>query len=464
MQITIRPSPRPGFLALALSLPLGPDAPLLISAIKRIPGRRWEPELRQWLLPDNTASSAALLATLYSTGLFDAPPPPAAPKIKTPSDNQATLINQAAPANQATSRPRQGNSTKPEEIGFEKIGPDELFLPDPSADPARNSASIPQSHLTLLNRLCEELATRHYSKRTAEAYRYWCAAYLKANPYASEHRCHDREINRFLSALATKDKVSASTQNQALAAILFLHRHILKNPPEDLGNVIHAKKPLRLPVVMSKAEVKLLLSNLRSVHLIAANLMYGTGLRLNECLELRIQDIDFDRNEILVRNGKGGKDRTTMLPSSLKASLLAHISHVKKIHTQDIADGWGRVQLPGALANKYPNADAQFSWQWLFPQERRWKNPTTGQEGRYHMDPSVLQRAVHEAALRSGISKPVSCHTFRHSFATHLLEGGYDIRTIQELLGHTDVKTTMIYTHVLNRGPSGVISPADILA
>ncbi|TXT41911.1 MAG: integron integrase [Spirochaetes bacterium] len=431
MQIAIHPSPRPGYIALSLSLPLGPDAPLLISTIKGIRGRRWDPDLRQWLLPDNPDSSAVLLARLYSTGLF----------------NNASDLS-------ATSPSRRGDM----------IGPAELFHNALDKAPAINLAMNPQIHLKLLSRLGEELAARHYSKRTVEAYRHWCAAYLKANPSADESRCHDKEINRFLSDLATKDKVSASTQNQALAAILFLHRHVLKNPPEDIGAVIHAKKPLRLPVVMSKTEVKLLLSHLRGAYLIAANLLYGAGLRLNECLELRIQDIDFERNEILVRNGKGGKDRTTMLPSTQKVPLLTHIEHVKKIHTQDVAGGWGRVQLPGALDRKYSNAEAQFSWQWLFPQERRWKNPATGQEGRHHMDPSVLQRAVHEAALRSGICKPVSCHTFRHSFATHLLEGGYDIRTIQELLGHSDVKTTMIYTHVLNRGPSGVISPADILS
>lgn len=427
MQLAILPSPRPGFIS--LSFPLGPDAALLISSIRGIPGRRWDPDLRRWLLPDNPSSSTALLAGLYSTGLFNIP--------------------------SSSSVPGSGHG--------DVIGPDELLLPAQSNASAKRSTVESSNHLRLLSRLGEELAARHYSKRTVEAYGYWCAAYLKANPSADERRCHDIEINHFLSDLATRGKVSASTQNQALAAILFLHRHVFKNPPEDLGSVIRAKKPLRLPVVMSKAEVKLLLSHLRGAHLIAASLLYGAGLRLNECLELRIQDIDFEKSLILVRNGKGGKDRVTMLPSTLKASLLAHIGQIRKIHTKDLAEGWGRVQLPCALDRKYPNAELQFSWQWLFPQERRWKNPTSGLEGRHHMDPSVLQRAVHEAALKAGISKPVSCHTFRHSFATHLLEGGYDIRTIQELLGHSDVKTTMIYTHVLNRGPSGVISPADIL-
>lgn len=436
MLLAIKPADRPEFLA--ISFTFNPNDRTLLNAIKQIPGRFWYPEQHQWFIPNNAHSAQTLLNTLFATGLFDYPRDPASASI---SSNSNDII---------------GSSNT---IGTSNIiSPDEIFLEDKTplqADPGQQEVLV---------RLDEALVARHYSKRTIEAYRHWCAIYLKTNPATEKSIYPGKAINRFISTLATKAKVSSSTQNQALAAILFLHRQVFKNPPEEIGEVIHAKKPIHLPVVMSKIEVKTLLAQLQGSALLAASLMYGTGMRLNECLELRIQDIDFARNEILIRNGKGGKDRVTMLPGTLKPMLEKHISAVKKVHSQDIQEGWGYVQLPFAISKKYPNANRQFAWQWLFPQERRWKNQTTGDEGRHHMDASVLQRAVHEAALKSGISKPVSCHTFRHSFATHLLECGYDIRTIQELLGHSDLKTTMIYTHVLNRGPSGVISPADILS
>jgi integron integrase len=271
----------------------------------------------------------------------------------------------------------------------------------------------------------------------------------------------EAEINAFLSHLAVKDRVSASTQTQALSALIFLYRHVLGREIGDLGEVIRARKPKHLPVVMTREEVKAVLADLAGDKWLMASLMYGAGLRLMECLRLRVQDIDFARNEILIRDGKGAKDRITMLPQSLKTPLQDHLKKVKALHERDLADGWGRVQMPTALDRKYPNAPADWRWQWVFPQENRWINPQTKEQGRHHVDESLVQKAVRDAVAKAGLTKRATCHTFRHSFATHLLEGGYDIRTVQELLGHNDVKTTMIYTHVLNRGPAGVRSPVD---
>jgi integron integrase len=269
------------------------------------------------------------------------------------------------------------------------------------------------------------------------------------------------EINAYLTHLAVKEKVSASTQNQALSALLFLYRHVLDREIGDLGEVIRARKPRHIPAVMTREEAKAVLSHLKGDKWLMASLMYGAGMRLMECLRLRVQDVDFARNEILIRDGKGAKDRITMLPESVKAKLQENLMEVKKIHDRDLPDGWGRVEMPYALDRKYPNAAGDWRWQWVFPQENRWKNTITGLEGRHHVHETILQRAVKEAVRKAGIVKHVGCHTFRHSFATHLLEAGYDIRTIQELLGHKDVSTTMIYTHVLNKGGRGVRSPID---
>jgi integron integrase len=256
------------------------------------------------------------------------------------------------------------------------------------------------------------------------------------------------EVNAFLTHLAVEGQVSASTQNQALSALLFLYRELLERDL-DLEGVVRARTRPRLPVVMSVEEVRAVL--------------YGGGLRLMEALRLRVHDLDVQRLEITVRDGKGGKDRRTMLPARVAEKLQAHLQEVRRLHRQDLADGYGRVRLPHALGRKYPHAPVAWGWQWVFPQQHHWHDTQTGEQGRHHLDPSVIQKAVRRAVLASGIITPATCHTFRHSFATHLLERGQDIRTIQELMGHKDIKTTMIYTHVLNRGPLGVRSPADLL-
>jgi integron integrase len=243
--------------------------------------------------------------------------------------------------------------------------------------------------------------------------------------------------------------------------LLFVYRHVLEREIGDLGEVIRARKPTRLPVVMTREEVKAVLADLAGDKWLMASLMYGAGLRLMECLRLRTQDIGFSRNEILIRDGKGAKDQITMLPESIKAPLQEHLRAVKAVHEKDLADGWGLVPMPDAHNHKHPNAPREWRWKWVFPQEKRWHNSKTGEDGRPHVEESLVQNAVRAAVTRAGLIKRATCHTFRHSFATHLLEGGYDIRTVQELLGRKDVKTMMIFTHVLNRGPSGVRSPVD---
>jgi len=315
----------------------------------------------------------------------------------------------------------------------------------------------------LLDQVRLTIRGRHYSRRTEEAYVHWIKRFIFFHGVRHPAEMGEPEINAFLTHLALKERVSASTQNQALAALLFLYRYVLGREVGDLGQVIRARKPKRLPVVLTREEVKAVLSHLQGDKWLMASLMYGAGLRLMECLRLRVQDIDFARNEITVRDGKGAKDRVTMLPQSLKAPLRDHLRKVKAVHEKDLRDGWGRVQMPDALDRKYPNAPTDWRWQWVFPQEHRWTNPKTGQQGRHHVHESVVQKAVTQAVREAGLTKRATCHTFRHSFATHLLADGYDIRTVQELLGHKDVKTTMIYTHVLNRGGKGVRSPVDAL-
>lgn len=269
------------------------------------------------------------------------------------------------------------------------------------------------------------------------------------------------EVTEFLTALAVRDKVAASTQNQALSALLFLYRHVLGVELPWLDDLVRAKRPQRLPVVLTREEIRAVLGRLEGVSRLMAIILYGAGLRLLECCRLRIQDVDFATNEIVIRDGKGGKDRMTMLPAAVKTELVRHVARVREQHQADLRQGAGWVELPGALARKYPNAGREWRWQWIFPATRIYVDRLTGQRRRHHLHESVLQRAVKDAVRAAGIAKRATCHTFRHSFATHLLEEGHDIRTVQELLGHRDVTTTMLYTHVLNRGPAGVRSPAD---
>ena len=271
-------------------------------------------------------------------------------------------------------------------------------------------------------------------------------------------------MTQFLTALAVQRKVAAATQNQALSALLFLYRDVLGQEVPWLDGIVHAKRPRRLPVVLTRGEVRAVLGQLNGVPRLMGLLLYGAGLRVLECARLRVKDIDFASNQIVIRAGKGAKDRVTMLPAAVKADLAQHLEVVRRQHEQDLRHGAGWVELPGALVRKYPNAGREWGWQWVFPATSHYIDRVTGEKRRHHLHESVLQKAVKDGRLKGGIWKPAGPHTMRHSFATHLLEDGYDIRTVQELLGHTDVATTMIYTHVLNRGGRGVRSPADGLA
>lgn len=319
----------------------------------------------------------------------------------------------------------------------------------------------PNAQPKLLDRLRFELRSRHYSERTEKAYCLWVRRFIVFHGMTHPATMGEDEINAFLTHLAVDEHVSASTQTQALSAILFLYRRVLRRNVGEMQGLVRARSSEHLPVVMTRAEVRAVLAELKNDHWLMASLMYGTGMRLSECLRLRVQDIDFSANEILVRDGKGAKDRVTVLPEALKPPLRAQLRRAEAVHKRDLNAGWGRVVLPDALDRKYPGAAAEFRWQWVFPQERRWRDPKTGRQGRHHVHQTVLQRAVKVAVARAGVQKNVGCHTFRHSFATHLLADGYDIRTIQELLGHKDVRTTMVYTHVLNKGGRGVRSPID---
>jgi integron integrase len=313
----------------------------------------------------------------------------------------------------------------------------------------------------LLDQVREAVRARHYSRRTEKAYIHWIKRFIFFHGKRHPAELGASEVTAFLTSLAVHDKVAASTQNQALSALLFLYREVLSVELPWLDDVIRAKRPQHLPVVLTRDEVRAVLQRLDGAPRLMALLLYGAGLRLLECCRLRVKDVDFATNQIVIRHGKGGKDRVTMLPAAVKAALIAHLERARKQHQADLRHGAGWVELPSALTRKYPNAGRDWGWQWVFPATRMYVDRLTAQRRRHHLHESVLQRAVKDAVRGAGIAKPATCHTFRHSFATHLLEESHDIRTVQELLGHSDVSTTMIYTHVLNRGPAGVRSPAD---
>ena len=313
----------------------------------------------------------------------------------------------------------------------------------------------------LLDRVRAALRARHYSRRTEKAYVHWIKRYIFFHGKRHPAEMGAAEVTAFLTALAVRDRVAASTQNQALNALLFLYREILGVELPWLDGLVRAKRPQHLRTVLTREEVRTVLEQLDRAPRLMALLLYGAGLRLLECCRLRIKDVDFATNQITIRDGKGSKDRVTMLPSAVKIDLARHVERARALHQRDLAAGAGWVELPWALGRKYPNAGREWAWQWVFLATRLYVDPSTGQRRRHHLHESVVQRAVREAVLKAGLAKKATCHTFRHSFATHLLEDGHDIRTVQELLGHQDVSTTMIYTHVLNRGPAAVRSPAD---
>lgn len=315
----------------------------------------------------------------------------------------------------------------------------------------------------LLQQVREKIRRKNYSYRTEQTYLRWIVRFIKFCGTIHPLNIKSNEVERFLNYLAVERNVAASTQNQALCAIVFLYKQVLENPLPQLEDIKWAKKPKRLPVVLTKNEVKRIFNHLEGVPLMVATLLYGSGLRISEAIRLRVKDVDFGYSQLLVRDGKGKKDRITVLPCIAIGKLQKQIKKVQLLHEKDSQRGYAKVLMPKALARKYPNASGELGWQYLFPSRKISKDPRSGLEHRHHVSDTFIQKAVRRAVQKSSITKKASCHTFRHSFATHLLENGYDIRTVQELLGHKNVKTTMIYTHVLNKGGKGVKSPIDAI-
>lgn len=329
-----------------------------------------------------------------------------------------------------------------------------VFLYGVEAKPTR-----PEKLLPAARRL---MRARHFSERTVQSYLSWIRRYAIYHGLRHPRELGTADVVAYLTYLANERKASRSTQAQAMSALLFLYREVLGVRLDDVRRVVRARVPGRLPVVLSRAEVRRVLAELHGEVCLVAMLLYGAGLRLAECLSLRVKDVDFDRRELTVRRGKGAKDRVTMLPAATRELMRRQLEKVKRLHDRDVAAGGGEVTLPNALSLKAPGWSRDPGWQWVFPATRRYVEPVSGVKRRHHLHETVVQRAFRRAVLASGVTKRATCHTLRHSFATHLLEDGYDIRTVQELLGHSDVSTTMIYTHVLNRGGLGVRSPLDL--
>ena len=327
--------------------------------------------------------------------------------------------------------------------------------------PTLSAANRPDKPKKLMDQVRDVLRLKHYSLRTERSYCDWIERFIRFHQLRHPKEMGEVEVSSFLTQLARDGQVAAATQNQALSALLFLYKHVLKQEIGWLNNVERIKRPARVPVVLTRDEVHKIFSHLHGMPRLMAGLLYGSGLRLMECVRLRVKDIDFGYARITVREGKGGKDRVTMLPVNLAPVLQRQLQKVKVQHEQDIDDGFGHVHLPDALTRKFPSAAREWGWQYVFPSSRISLDPRTAIRRRHHVDENVLQLALKKAVRAAGINKPASCHTLRHCFATHLLENGYDIRTVQELLGHKDVSTTMIYTHVLNRPGLGVKSPLD---
>ena len=321
-----------------------------------------------------------------------------------------------------------------------------------------NTTSKPKK---FLDQVRDVLRVKHYAYRTEKAYVFWIRRFILFHEKKHPSEMNSKQIQKFLTHLAVESNVSASTQNQALNALIFLYKKVLNIDLTDPIEAVRARRPTRLPVVLSKPQAFKIIDMISGESQLIVKLLYGSGLRLMECLRLRVKDVDFSMNQILVRQGKGGKDRATVLPENIQEPLQMHLKKVKAIHEDDCRRGFGHVNLPGALARKYPNASRQWAWQFVFPSRSLCKDPRSGEIRRHHLHESCVRKALKKAVTLADIHKPVGCHCFRHSFATHLLTDGYDIRTVQELLGHKDVSTTMIYTHVLNKGARAVRSPID---